>query len=465
MHQVLKRARLRDFWIYFTFECNFLNDDLLNSISNCGFPPNSFQIMLARAIDPLFSRHYFEEMIGSRVNLMVELAKPATQSIESLLSSFMEILANPETNRCYGKDLMKLLNFSTENDFLTALHFIITNPALISFRSEALNSLSKTIQNFDESQIESVRQFFENAETETIYPFLLFTTTNFSELKSLSIINSILFDNFENIQTILLENNFTDFLLISKPEQVSPLFVSFSKFITPNMRFLSENNYLEIFLNKLFSGISAHNIELTSDSIESLLYLVDKGVTFEIPNIEYVATQLVYILHSEDEKCIFLALKLMISFDLPPVGDFSIIYTFIKSTNIKLSVESIKFMQHFHSLFLENEKAKMTLLNVLEFNSYRISFQSAMTLILLNLNVNEKTLLLRKLLIFLDLGSDQESLMEELAILLSNATGEERKVLDQILIDDLHILENLSWCDNEKISELAAKIVLLIIPE
>ena len=286
----------------------------------------------------------------------------------------------------------------------------------------------------------------------------------------MSIINSILFNNFEDSQAILLENELPNFLMESDPDLISPLFVPFAKAATPNkMECLYQNGFIDAFIERLLNLVSSKRIETSSNAMESIVYLLQNKEDIQIDNLDFLQTELIHNIYSEDERCIEMALKLMVMLNLPPIGHLNMIYTFIGCRWIEISIEAINLLKHFSSILDQEEQneSKFLLLNMLSEQPFRIEYYSVMALLsspfLSLLNIEEKKYVLESLIIYLNDEDLSEESLKGILILFQDKK-EDNLILLEIILQEFRLFEDLSWSENENTVKYANQILSMIEP-
>lgn len=425
------------------------------------------KMLISNSLGCKLSREIIKSIAQSNVQLNLRYNKNQNQTVDSLLINLLENLQDACTAECYQKDLTSYLKTSKQDDFLTALHSIILNPQYIELRCHALYSFSHALKIIDDLNLITDSNFFTK-EVINFYSQLLFDCDISTELFSLSIINSILFDNFNDSKTLLLENELPSFLIESDSDLISPLFVAFSKSATHDqMECLYENGFINVFFKKLLNLVSSKSIETSSNAMESIVLLLQNKDCMQIDDLSFLQSELIHNIYSEDERCIEMALKLMVMLDLPPIDHFGMIYTFVGCRWTVISLEAIKLIRHFSSSFDQEDQneSKALLLNMISEQPFKIEYECLTTLLssffLSLLNIEEKKHVLKSLIMYL---SDEELSEQSLKGILT-LFGEEQAdnmVLVEIIFQEFRLIENLLWSENENTAKYANQILSMI---
>lgn len=445
-----------------------LRKQLIYSFKNSIDQKFKKKMLISDSLRSKFSREYIEGITTSHVQLNYGFKNPKL-SLDSLLISFLENLEKFSNTSCYQKDLTGYLTSSNIIDFLTALHSIILNEEFINFRSNALYSFAHALKSIRDMNLLFSCGFFTKDIIE-FYSQILFECDKETELFSLSIINSILFDNFEDSQSLLLEYELPILLLEEESEFISPLFVPFSKAATPeNMNCLYQNGFIEAFLKKLLNNVSSkgNSIETASNAMESTIILLQNQNDDQENDFDFLQSELVLNLYSDDDRCIVLALKLMIMLDLPPLGCFDILCTFLMSRRMEITIETINLIVKFSSILDQEEQNELkdAFLNMLSDQPFKIEYQCVMALLSSSffsiLNIDEKKYILETLIIYLSDDELHEESLKGIIILFQDESEENSKLIE-IILREITIFEDLSWSENKNVVKFAEQILSLV---
>ncbi|OHT01338.1 hypothetical protein TRFO_07567 [Tritrichomonas foetus] len=404
-----------------------------------------------------FSSSLLKEFAKSTTILQCRYSKNQNNLVlDPILYQIIEILDSQTFLQRDVYKIQKVFPSNNQVDLLRILHSLINNPNL-NIRGNAVLTLSVIMK---KEGIDFSDAFGPNeSEVAEFYANYLFNCADF-EMLPLSIINSIIYDKYENIRNKLIQLGLPVLLLETECDLISPLLVSFCR----NLPIMPEE-FLHQFILRLVSLVSSSKIATCSDVMESILILIEKGIPISLNDPKAFEKEIMINLYTEDVRCITLAIKLLIKFNIFPVNHLGMLLTFVESHVTKLGVVSIQCFRHFSNLIIASpffEETKNTLMCSLDNQSFRVVFECLLTLSNFPLSADEKVHFLETLIVFLNDNEIQEICLTLILKLLQNSDQSDQIYLKNTIHQEMELIEDLIWSEEQNVAQTAQEIFTLI---